>query len=66
MAKRPQGTPVPRQRPAPTPAAESADAGGGLGGFTAFGGGDFNFTKLLDDLPSADDASSPEAGDTPQ
>ena len=64
MAKRPQGTPVPRQRPAPTPAAESADAGGGLGGFTAFGGGDFNFTKLLDDLPGGDDASAtdPAAG----
>jgi len=64
MAKRPQGTPVPRQRPTAKPAAESADAGGGLGGFTAFGGGDFNFTKLLDDLPGGDDASAtdPAAG----
>ena len=64
MAKRPQGTPVSRQPPAAKPAAESADAGGGLGGFTAFGGGDFNFTKLLDDLPGGDETtpSDPAAG----
>jgi energy-coupling factor transporter ATP-binding protein EcfA2 len=63
MAKRPQGTPVPRSRPAPSRAAEQADAGGGLGGFTAFGGGDFNFTKMLDDLPGGDETEPAEAGD---
>ncbi len=50
MAKRPQGTPVPRATPTARPKEEPAEAGG-LGGFTAFGGGDFNFTKMLDDLP---------------
>jgi hypothetical protein len=62
MAKRPQGTPVPREKPAATPKEEPAEAGG-LGGFTGFGGGDFNFTKMLDDLPG-DDESKPaeEAG----
>ncbi len=60
MAKRPQGTPVPRQRPAAKPATESADVGGGLGGFTAFGGGDFNFTKMLDDLPGGDETTPSE------
>jgi energy-coupling factor transporter ATP-binding protein EcfA2 len=62
MAKRPQGTPVPREKPATRPKEEPAEAGG-LGGFTGFGGGDFNFTKMLDDLPG-DDESKPadEAG----
>ena len=53
MAKRPQGTPVERPRPAARPEDEPADAGG-IGGFTAFGGGDFNFTKMLDE-PSGDE-----------
>jgi hypothetical protein len=62
MAKRPQGTPTPRERPRARPEATPAD-GGGLGGFTAFGGGDFNFTKMLDDLPGRDDGDpSTEAG----
>ncbi len=63
MRKRPQGTPV--ERPAARPPATAAetsvtsDAGGGLGGFTAFGGGgDFNFSKLLDDLPGGDASAS--------
>jgi DNA segregation ATPase FtsK/SpoIIIE-like protein len=60
MAKRPQGTPTERPRPAAKPAAEAADAGGGLGGFTGFGGGDFNFTKMLDDLPGGDDGKPAE------
>jgi hypothetical protein len=54
MRARPQGTPV--DRPVAKPAAalpETArdDAGGGLGGFSAFGGGGFNFSSMLDDLP---------------
>jgi hypothetical protein len=55
MRARPQGTPV--DRPVAKPAASSPktapadDAGGGLGGFSAFGGGDFNFSSMLDDLP---------------
>jgi hypothetical protein len=54
MRARPQGTPV--DRPVAKPAAalpETArdDASGGLGGFSAFGGGGFNFSSMLDDLP---------------
>jgi hypothetical protein len=48
MRARPQGTPVDRPRPTasePTAPAESTS------GFS-FGGGDFNFMKLLDDAPS--------------
>jgi hypothetical protein len=68
MAQRPQGTPVerPAARPSPSRSAESATRGessgesGGLGGFTAFGGGgEFNFSKMLDDLPGGD-AESPD------
>jgi energy-coupling factor transporter ATP-binding protein EcfA2 len=54
MAKRPQGTPAPRAQPEAKPKEAPAEAGG-LGGFTAFGGGDFNFTKMLDDLPGDSD-----------
>ena len=62
MAKRPQGTPTARERPTARSEAAPAD-GGGLGGFTAFGGGDFNFTKMLDDLPGGDEGSpSAETG----
>jgi hypothetical protein len=66
MRARPQGTPV--ERPAPRPAAEPAapaateDAGGGFGGFSAFGGGEFNFSKMLDDLPGGD---KPADGEPP-
>jgi energy-coupling factor transporter ATP-binding protein EcfA2 len=68
MRARPQGTPV--ERPAPRSSTASADApaggdsGGGFGGFSAFGEGGFNFSKMLDDLPGgdakpADDAEAP-------
>jgi DNA segregation ATPase FtsK/SpoIIIE, S-DNA-T family len=67
MRARPQGTPV--ERPAPRPAAEASaapaaaeDAGGGFGGLSAFGGGEFNFSKMLDDLPGGD---QPAEGDPP-
>jgi S-DNA-T family DNA segregation ATPase FtsK/SpoIIIE len=51
MRARPQGTPVERAVAKPAePAAEKT------GGFSFGGGGDFNFTKLLDDGP--DDAPS--------
>jgi hypothetical protein len=67
MRARPQGTPVERpvpQTPAASDTAAASDAGGGFGGFSAFGGGDFNFSKMLDDLPGgggepADDAEAP-------
>ncbi|MCE9630801.1 MAG: cell division protein FtsK [Planctomycetia bacterium] len=62
MRKRPQGTPV--ERPAARAASAAAeptaagDGGGGMGGFTAFGGGgEFNFSKMLDDLPGGDAAA---------
>ena len=66
MRARPQGTPVERPTPRPTaePAAPAAteDAGGGFGGFSAFGGGEFNFSKMLDDLPGGD---KPADGEPP-
>jgi len=69
MRARPQGTPVERAAAAPvrTPAEPAAteDAGGGFGGFSAFGGGDFNFSKMLDDLPGGDDKPADAAGDAP-
>ncbi|MFM8292303.1 MAG: hypothetical protein ACKOC4_11460, partial [Planctomycetia bacterium] len=58
MAKRPQGTPTERPRPAAKPAADPAETGG-LGGFSGFGG-DFNFTKMLDDLPGGDEGKPAE------
>jgi energy-coupling factor transporter ATP-binding protein EcfA2 len=58
MAKRPQGTPTERPRPAAKPQAEPAETGG-LGGFSGFGG-DFNFTKMLDDLPGGDEGKPAE------
>jgi energy-coupling factor transporter ATP-binding protein EcfA2 len=68
MRARPQGTPVERPAaPASSGAASSGD-GGGFGGFTAFGGGEFNFSKMLDDLPGggddkpADDATGEPTG----
>jgi DNA segregation ATPase FtsK/SpoIIIE, S-DNA-T family len=68
MRGRPQGTPVDRPVPrASAPAKEqSEEAGaGGLGGFSAFGGGgDFNFTKLLDDLPGSGDDGPSDPGTT--
>jgi S-DNA-T family DNA segregation ATPase FtsK/SpoIIIE len=56
MDKRPQGTPVTRTAAA-KPKVEQPAGDGGLSGFTAFGGGDFNFTKMLDDLPRGDAGS---------
>jgi DNA segregation ATPase FtsK/SpoIIIE, S-DNA-T family len=51
MRARPQGTPVERARPAAAePSAPAEEKGGGFS-FSGFGGGDFNFTKLLDDGP---------------
>ena len=66
MRARRQGTPV--ERPvAKSPTASSDpgptdDAAGGLGGFSAFGGGDFNFSSMLDDLPGGGD-DKPADGD---
>jgi S-DNA-T family DNA segregation ATPase FtsK/SpoIIIE len=58
MRSRPQGTPV--ERPRVAAAAESAadEKPEKPGGFSFSGGGDFNFTKLLDDPPD-------EAADEP-
>jgi len=69
MRARPQGTPTARPTPrAPAPAADRSDEAvspGGLGGFSAFGGGgDFNFTKLLDDLPGSPDDGPADPGAT--
>jgi S-DNA-T family DNA segregation ATPase FtsK/SpoIIIE len=66
MRNRSMGTPVDRPRAKPvagsaTAAATggatdpaTADSAGGFGGFTAFSGGEFNFSKLLDDTPDGD------------
>ena len=73
MRARPQGTPTERPAASPSSAVKpadtepAADSGGGFGGFSAFGGGEFNFSKLLDDLPGGDadkpdDASEASAG----
>jgi len=66
MRARPQGTPVERPVAKPTVAAPDPapadDTGGGLGGFSAFGGGGFNFSSMLDDLPGDD---KPAEGDPP-
>jgi S-DNA-T family DNA segregation ATPase FtsK/SpoIIIE len=51
MRARPQGTAVERPKPAAAEAANPADEKGGGFSFSGFGGGDFNFTKLLDDGP---------------
>lgn len=48
MRSRPQGAPV--ERPLAAPAEKPAAEKGGFS-FGGFGGGDFNFTKLLDDPP---------------
>ncbi len=63
MRARPQGTP--QDRPAATSSAAASEppaepAAGGFGGFSAFGGGEFNFSKLLDDVPGGDDAPADE------
>ena len=61
MRSRPQGTPVERPRAAATsPQAEVAAAE--PSGFS-FGGGDFDFTKMLGELP--DDPTPEAAGDAP-
>jgi hypothetical protein len=50
MRKRPLGTPV--ERPvARAPVATESAGDAASGGFTAFDGGGFNFSKMLDDLP---------------
>ena len=48
MRARPQGTPVDRPRPTASEPAAPAES---TSGFSFGGGGDFNFTKLLDDGP---------------
>jgi hypothetical protein len=68
MRARPQGTPI--ERPTPKPAAASSgptpadDGAAGVGGFSAFGGGEFNFSSMLDDLPGGGD-DKPAEGDAP-
>ncbi len=57
MRARPQGTPV--ERPKASPEAEPGAKVSG--GFSLSGGGDFNFSKLLDDAP--DDGSADAAVD---
>jgi len=57
MRARPQGSPVPRA--AASAAAKPAAAGESKSGFSFGGGGDFNFTKLLDDGPDEPTAESP-------
>jgi energy-coupling factor transporter ATP-binding protein EcfA2 len=64
MAKRPQGTPVPRAAASAGPMAEAkpaaaSDLGSGFGG----GFGDFNFAKMLDDVPGVA-PESPSGGDS--
>jgi DNA segregation ATPase FtsK/SpoIIIE-like protein len=64
MRGRPPGTPVERPLPRPGTAAKaSTEEAGGFGGFSAFGGGgDFNFTKFLDDAPASGDDGPPDPG----
>jgi S-DNA-T family DNA segregation ATPase FtsK/SpoIIIE len=66
MRARRQGIPVERPvaKAAPAAAEPTApeDSGGGFGGFSSFGGGEFNFSKMLDDLPGGD---KPADGDQP-
>ena len=71
IRRRPQGTPVERSA-APLPSAANdaggaatasgGDSGGSLGGFSAFSGGGFDFSKMLDDLPGGDTSAE---GDSP-
>jgi hypothetical protein len=44
--------------------ASESDSGGSLGGFSAFSGGGFDFSKMLDDLPGGDTSAEGE-GDSP-
>ena len=62
MRARPQGTPVERPRAAAAPAKAEAPAAE-PGGFSFGGGGDFDFTKMLGEMP--DDPASEPAGDAP-
>ncbi|MFM7206840.1 MAG: FtsK/SpoIIIE domain-containing protein [Planctomycetaceae bacterium] len=68
MRARPQGTPVVRPA-AGTPATAAAeppvDTGSGFGGFSAFGGGEFNFSAMLDDLPGGGDPPADDPGGPP-
>jgi S-DNA-T family DNA segregation ATPase FtsK/SpoIIIE len=54
MRARPQGTPV--ERPAAAAEEKPAETKEGGFSFSGFGGGDFNFTKLLDDGPDDEPA----------
>jgi hypothetical protein len=68
MAKRPQGTPAPRREPVAraAPAADpGADAETGLGSGFGGGFGDFNFAKMLDDVPGVGPESKPAGDDVP-
>jgi ABC-type multidrug transport system fused ATPase/permease subunit len=67
MRARPQGTPTqPQGTPASRPVAKADEppASGKPSGFSFSGGGDFNFTKLLDDAPG--DAASDPIAEPPQ
>jgi DNA segregation ATPase FtsK/SpoIIIE, S-DNA-T family len=59
MRARPQGTPV--ERPAAAAEEKPAETKEGGFSFSGFGGGDFNFTKLLDDGPD-DEPAETESG----
>ena len=59
MRARPQGTPVERPRAAAKAIPAADEKPEKPGGFSFSGGGDFNFTKLLDDTPDE------SAGETP-
>jgi energy-coupling factor transporter ATP-binding protein EcfA2 len=64
MRARPQGTPTDRPRPASPPAGASAAAEAPAGSdFGLSGGfGDFDFTKMLDDVPGAEPPAGPGPG----
>ncbi len=57
MRQRPQGTPSERPRAAPRPAAAEPAATGDVGLSGSFG--DFDFTKMLDDVPGGDPPAEP-------
>ena len=62
MRKRPLGTPVDRPRSAAAAPQADAPAAAGDGGFSFSGfGGDFNFTKMIDEIPGVGDDEEPPA-----
>ena len=62
MRARPQGTPIERSRAAVAPSKAEPPAAE-PGGFSFGGGGDFDFTKMLGEMP--DEPASEPAGDAP-